>query len=67
LLFFFQTAAATIFSFSNHKILLANGFQRVDTYQHAKYLQNLSIGCEDIKIFFIFVKMAAAVILDFQI
>jgi len=38
-------------------------FQRVETHLHAKFCQNLSINCEDIKIFRFF-KMAA--ILDFQ-
>ena len=34
-------------------------------HQHAKFCQNRSIGCEDIKIFRFF-KMAAAAIFDFQ-
>jgi len=52
--------------FWNHEILLANGVQRVEVHQHAKYRQNLSTDCEDIKIFQFF-NMAAAAILDFQI
>jgi len=35
-------------------------------HQHAKFRQNLLIGCKDIKIFQFF-RMAAAAILDFQI
>jgi len=35
-------------------------------HQHAKYRQNLSVCCEDIK-FFRFFKMVAAAILHFQI
>jgi len=44
-------AAAAIFDFGSHEILSANGIQRIEAHQHAKYRQNLSIGCEDIKIF----------------
>jgi len=44
--------------FWNHEILLANGVQRIKTHQHAKFRQNRSIDCEDIKIFRFF-KMAA--------
>jgi len=51
-------AAAAIFDFWNHKILLAIGVDRVETHQRAKFRQNWSIGCEDIKIFRFF-KMAA--------
>jgi len=43
--------AATILDFSNREILLAIGVQRVEAHQHAKFCQNRSIGCEDIKIF----------------
>ena len=40
--------------------------RRVKTHQDAKFLQNRSIGCEDIKTFWFF-KMAAAAILDCRI
>jgi len=56
-------AAATILDFWNRKILLAIWVDRVKTHQHAKFSQNRSIVCENIKIFRIFM-MAAAVILD---
>jgi len=39
--------------------------REVKSHQHAKFRQNWSIGCEDIKIFRFF-KMAAADILDFR-
>jgi len=45
------------------KISLAIWVERVETHQHAKFRQNRSIGCEDIKSFQ-FCKMAAATILD---
>ena len=59
-------AAAAILVFLNREILLTIGVQRVETHQHAKFCQNRSIGCKDIKIFPFF-KMAAAVMLDFRI
>ena len=40
--------------------------QRVEAHLRAKFRQNRSIECEDIKIFQFF-KMAAAAILDFRI
>ena len=45
---------------------MANGVQRINTHEHVKFWQNLSIGCEDINIFQFF-KMAGDAILDFQI
>ena len=59
-------AAAAILDFSNREILLVIMVQRGETHLHAKFSQNQSISCEDIKIFR-FLKMAAAAILDFQI
>ena len=59
-------AVAAIFDFWNRKILSANGVHRVEAHQHAKYSQNLPIGCKDIKIVKL-LKMAATAILDFQI
>jgi len=59
-------AATTILDIWNRKILSANGVQRVEAHQHAKYSLNLSSGCKDIKIFQFF-KMAVTAILDFQI
>jgi len=59
-------AAVVILDFWNREILLVVRIQRVKTHLHAKFCQNLSIGCEDIMIFEYF-KMAAATILDFQI
>ena len=53
----FKMAAAAILDFWNSKILLASGVQRVETLQCAKFRQNWSISCEDIKIFRFF-KMA---------
>jgi len=38
---------------------LADRVQRIETHQHAKCRQNLSIGCEDINIFDFFLKMVA--------
>jgi len=61
---FFKMADAAILDFSNRKILLATGVQRVETHQHAKFCRNRSIGCEDIKIFPFF-KMAAAALSHF--
>jgi len=56
--------AAAILDFCYREILLANGVQRIEAHQPAKYRQNLSIGYEDnIKIFRLF-KMAPAAILD---
>jgi len=46
-------AAAAIIGFWHHEILLANGVQGVETFQHAKFRQNRSNGCKDIKIFFL--------------
>jgi len=60
----FKMADATILDFWNREILLAIWVQRVETHQRAKFCQNGSIGCKDIKIFTFF-KMAAAAILDF--
>jgi len=37
--------------FLKSRTLMANGVQRIETCEHAKFLQNRSIGCEDIKIF----------------
>jgi len=59
----FKMAVAAILDFWNREILLAIGVERVETHQHAKFYQNRSIGCKDIKIFRLF-KMAAAVILN---
>jgi len=59
-------AAAAILYFWNSEILLAIGVERVETHQHAKFCQNRSNGCKDIKIFPFF-KMAAAAILDCRI
>ena len=50
---------AAILDFRNRKILFTIGVQSCETYQHAKFCQNRSIGCEDIKIFR-FCKMAAS-------
>jgi len=47
-------AAAAMLDFRNRKILLVIRVQRVDTHLRAKFCQNWSIGCEDIKIFSIF-------------
>ena len=58
-------AATAILDFWNREILLANEVQRVEAHQHAKYRQNVSISCEDIKIFR-FLQMAAAAMLYFQ-
>jgi len=44
-------AAATILDFLNREILLAIGVERAETHQHAKFCQNRSINCKDIKIF----------------
>jgi len=59
-------AAATILDFWNCEILLAIWVQRVETHQLAKFHQNWSNGCEDIKIFWFF-KMASSAILDCRI
>jgi len=45
-----MSAAAAVLNFRNCKILLAIWMERVETHQHAKFRQNRSIGCEDIKI-----------------
>ena len=60
-------SAAAILDFWNREISLSNGVQRVEAHQRAKYRQNLSIGCEDIKIFRIFKMAAVTILLDFQI
>jgi len=57
-------ATAAILDFWNRKILLVTTVQRAETHPLAKFCQNRSIGCEDIKIFRFF-KMAAAAILFF--
>jgi len=44
-------AATTFFDFLNCKIFWAIGVEMVETHQHAKFRQNRSIDCEDIKIF----------------
>jgi len=49
----------------SHEILVANKLQWVESHQHVKYRQILSIADKDIKIFLF--KMAAAAILEFQI
>jgi len=46
---------------------LANGVHRIKTHEHVKFWQNRSIGYVDIKIFFLFFKVASAAILNFQI
>jgi len=60
----FQDGCRRHLAFWNREILLAIGVQRVQMHQNAKFCQNRSIGCKDIKIFPFF-KMAAAAILDF--
>jgi len=62
----FKLATATILDFWNHEILSANGVQRVEMHQRAKYRQYLSIGCKDINSFQFF-NMAATIISDCQI
>jgi len=57
-------ATAAVLDFWNHDILLAIVVQMVKTHQRAKFRQNWSIGCADIKIFRFF-KMAAAPIFWF--
>ena len=52
-----KMAAAAILDFWNREILLIIRMQSVETNLHAKFCQNRSIGCEDIKIFRFF-KMA---------
>ena len=54
----FKMAVAAILDFWNREIILVVVVQSVETHQHAKFRQNRSIGCEDIKIFQFF-KMAA--------
>jgi len=49
-----MAAAATIFWFLKLQNFIAIWVARVETHQHAKFRQNRSIGCEDIKIFLIF-------------
>jgi len=58
-------AAAAILDFWYREILLVIVVQCAETHQHAKFRQNRSINCEDIKIFRFF-KMAAVAILDFR-
>jgi len=43
-----------ILDFRNREILLVIVVQRVETHQCAKFCQNRSIGCKDIKIFRVF-------------
>jgi len=52
--------------FWNCGILFTTWVEKVETHQHAKFRQNLLIGCEGINIFCFF-KMAAATILDCRI
>jgi len=59
----FQDGRRRHLRFFKSRILLVIRVQRVETHLHAKFCQNQSIGCEDIKIFWFF-KMAAAAILD---
>jgi len=40
-----------VLNFWNREILLAIGMERIKTHQHAKFCQNRSVNCEDIKIF----------------
>ena len=54
----FQDGRRRHLTFLNGEFLLANGVHRIETHQHAKYRQNQSIGCEDIKIFWFFKMMA---------
>jgi len=54
----FKLATAAIWDLRNRNILLAVGVERVETHQRAKFCQNRSIGCEDIKTYRFF-KMAA--------
>ena len=51
-------AAAAILDLFNFEILLIVEIQRLEMHFHAKFCQNRSIGCEDIKIFR-FYKMVA--------
>jgi len=51
-------AVAAILDFRYREILLAYRAQMVETHKHAKFRQNRSIGCKDIKIFQFF-KMGA--------
>jgi len=44
-------AVAAILDFWNREILLIIRIQRVETHLRAKFCQNRSIGCKDIKIF----------------
>jgi len=62
----FKMAATAILDFWNREISLSIGVERIETHQHAKFCQNRSIGCKDIKLFRFF-KMAAAVILNCRI
>jgi len=56
----FQNGHCRHLGFWNREIfLLAIGVQSFDTHQFAKFRQNRSISCEDIKIFQFFFKMAA--------
>jgi len=49
--FKFSKWPPAILYFCNRKILLSIWVERVETHQHAKFRQNRSIGCTDIKIF----------------
>jgi len=50
----FKIDAAAILDCWNREILSVIVVQSVETHQHAKFRQNRSIGCEGIKIFYIF-------------
>jgi len=63
----FKMAAAAILDFWNCGILWAIWMEEVETHRHAKFRQNRLIGCEGIKIFRFFFKMAAATIFDCRI
>jgi len=62
----FQDGRRRHLAFLKSRNLLIIRIQRVETHLPTKFCQNLSFGCEDIKIFRFF-KMAAAAILDFKI
>jgi len=62
----FQDGRRRHLGFWNRTILLAVVVERVETHKHAKFCQNRSISCEDIKIFQFF-KIAATAILECQI
>jgi len=54
----FKMAVEAILDFGIHEILLTHGIQSAETRHCAKFRQNRSIDCEDIKIFGFF-KMSA--------